>query len=140
MAGSAASSERGRRRQRPGANAAGSRWGRARVPPFAARASIVTRARAGVKAARRAGLRAGADSVNLSRDGRPPPLHGGLRSDASTGTREGRQGFQKLAQPQVRALRGAGLRGRHAEYVAFLTDIPVGNGGKVTVAGANASR
>lgn len=48
--------------------------------------------------------------------------------------------FQKPTQPQVRALRGATGRGVHAEYVDFLKDIPVGNGGKVLVAGANARR
>ena len=48
--------------------------------------------------------------------------------------------FQKLTQPQVSALRRATGRGAQAEYVAFLKDIPVGNGGKVLVAGANASR
>ena len=48
--------------------------------------------------------------------------------------------FQKLTQPHVRALRRAAGRGVRAGYVEFLSDIPVGNGGKVLIDGATASR
>ena len=48
--------------------------------------------------------------------------------------------FEKLTQQQVRALRGASGRGALAEYVAFVADIPMGQGGQVNVAAAKASR
>jgi len=48
--------------------------------------------------------------------------------------------FERLTGPELRALRHAGGSRALSEYVAFLGDISLGQGGKVNVSAAKVSR